>query len=109
MEWVALGVLAVAIIVVTVLLATGRLDVPTLAEATSSRRPLELPPTVTATDVDGLSLGTTLYGYAPAEVDAALDARRDRLAEQDRALGEQDRKRDGKLDEERDDHVHPDA
>lgn len=97
MEWVALGLLAVAVIVVTVLLATGRLDLPTLTEPTSTIPPIELPPTVTAADVDGLGLGTTLYGYAPAEVDAALDARRDRLAEQDRAF------------EGREEHVHPDA
>ncbi|EAQ00040.1 hypothetical protein JNB_07714 [Janibacter sp. HTCC2649] len=102
MEWVALAVLAVAVIVVTVLLATGRLNVEALAEPTSTTPPLELPPTVTSGDVDALSLGTTLYGYAPAEVDAALDARRDRLAEQDRALGE-------RTSGERDDHVHPDA
>lgn len=97
MEWVALGLLAVAVIAVTALLATGRLGVPTLADATSTKPPLELPPTVTSADVDGLSVGTTLYGYAPAAVDAALDARRDRLAEQERALAEADG------------HVHPDA
>lgn len=97
MEWVALALLAVAVIVVTVLLATGRLDASTLAEPTSTTPPIELPTTVTAAHVEGLSLGTTLYGYAPAEVDAALDARRDRLAEQGRALEEQDN------------HVHPDA
>ncbi|WP_353952960.1 hypothetical protein V6K52_05870 [Knoellia sp. S7-12] len=97
MEWVALGLLAVAVIAVTALLATGRLDVLTLADATSTTPPLELPQTVTAADVDGLSVGTTLYGYAPAEVDAALDARRDRLAEQESALAEADG------------HVHPDA
>ena len=97
MEWVALGLLAVAVIAVTAFVVTGRLDVPTLSQATSSTPPLELPQTVTSADVDNLSLGTTLYGYAPAEVDAALDSRRDRLAEQERALAEQDG------------HVHPDA
>ena len=97
MQWVALGLLVVAVIAVTALLATGRLDALTLADATSTKPPLELPPTVTAAEVDGLSMGTTLYGYAPAEVDAALDARRDRLAEQERALAEVDG------------HVHPDA
>jgi hypothetical protein len=101
-EWVALAVLAVAVITVTVLLATGRLTAATLAEPTSATPPLELPSNVTAPDVDGLSLGTTLYGYAPAEVDAALDARRDRIAEQDRAWAE-------RTSGERDDHVHPDA
>ena len=102
MEWVALVVLAVAVIVVTVLLATGRLDVPTLAQPTSTKPPLEFPPTFAAADVDALSLGTSLYGYAPGEVDAALDARRDRLEAQDRAL--QDR-----AFKEPDKHVHPDA
>ncbi|MFC7489653.1 MULTISPECIES: hypothetical protein [unclassified Knoellia] len=97
MEWVALGLLAVAVVVVTVGVVTGRLDAPGLAAPTSTTPPLELPPTLTSADVDHLSLGTTLYGYVPADVDAALDARRDRLAEQERVLAE------------RDGHVHPDA
>lgn len=97
MEWVALGLLAVTVITVTALVATGRLGGIAMAEPTSTRPPLDLPDTVTSADVDALSVGTTLYGYAPVEVDAALDARRDRLAEQERALAE------------RDGHVHPDA
>lgn len=96
MEWVALGVLAVAVIAVTALVATGRVG-GAMAEPTSTRPPLDVPDTVTSSDVDALSVGTTLYGYDPAEVDVALDARRDRLAEQERALAE------------RDGHVHPDA
>lgn len=97
MQWVALGLLTVAVITVTALVATGRADLPGLAEPTSTRPPLELPETITSTDVDALSMGTAFYGYLPDEVDAALDARRDRLAEQERALAE------------RDGHVHPDA
>lgn len=97
MEWIALGLLAVTVITVTALVATGRVDVAGLVEPTSTRPPLALPETVTSTDVDALSVGTALYGYAPAEVDAALDARRDRLAAQEFAL------------EERDGHVHPDT
>lgn len=97
MEWVALGLLAVAVITVTALVATGRLGGIAMGDPTSSRPPLELPDAVTSADVDSLSVGSTLYGYAPADVDAALDARRDRLAEQERALAE------------RDGHVHPDA
>lgn len=96
-EWVALGLLAVAVIAVTALVATGRLGGVALAEPTSTRPPLDLPDTVTSSDVDALSVGTALYGYAPAEVDVALDARRDRLAEQENALAD------------RDGHVHPDA
>lgn len=97
MEWVALGLLAVAVIAVTALVATGRLGGIALAEPVSTRPPLELPETVTSADVDSLSVGTTFYGYASREVDAALDARRDRLAEQERALAD------------RDGHVHPDT
>jgi hypothetical protein len=96
-EWVALSLLAAAVVTVTALVATGRLQVVGLAEPTSTRPPLELPQTVRSSDVDALSLGATFYGYAPADVDTALDARRDRLAHQEREL------------DERDGHVHPDT
>lgn len=64
-----------------------------------------------ASDVDRLSLGTTVYGYAAEDVDAALDARRHRLADQERALsGEQQRSAVGRDSaSERDGHVHPHA
>lgn len=88
MEWVALGALAVAVIAVTVLVATGRLELTPLSDPVSSVPPLELPERLTSADVHPLRIGTTLYGYAPGEVDAALDARRDRLAEQERELSE---------------------
>ncbi|KRE42131.1 hypothetical protein [Knoellia sp. Soil729] len=97
MEWVALSLLAAAVVTVTALVATGRLEVAGLAEPTTTRAPLELPQTVRSSDVDVLSMGSTLYGYAPAEVDKALDSRRDRLADQERQLAG------------RDGHVHPDA
>lgn len=104
MEWVVLALLAVAVVTVTALVATGRLDVPGMAQATSTRPPLELPHTITSADVDELSVGTTLYGYAPDDVDPALDARRDRLAEQERELAD---RRPTPAD--REGHVHPDA
>ncbi|KGN33661.1 cell division protein DivIVA [Knoellia sinensis KCTC 19936] len=88
MEWVALGLLAVAVIAVTALVATGRVDAPVLPEATSSVPPLELPEHPTSADITPLRLGTALHGYAPAEVDRALERRQDRLAEQERALEE---------------------
>ncbi|MEO6020908.1 MAG: hypothetical protein ABIP45_11735 [Knoellia sp.] len=113
MEWVALALLAVAVIVVTVLMATGRLDLPALAEPTSTTPPLELPSTITSTDVDQLSIGTTFYGYAPAEVDGALDARRDRLAEQERERAERGSAGPQSAEQihsrpNEDGHVHPD-
>ncbi|KGN39628.1 hypothetical protein [Knoellia subterranea] len=86
MQWVALGLLAVTVITVTVLVATDRLDLAGMAEATSSKPPLELPEQLTAGDVDQLALGTAAYGYEPAAVDVALQERRDRLAEQEEAL-----------------------
>ena len=103
MEWVALGALAVAVIAVTALVATGRLDLAPLSDPVSTLPPLELPERPTSADVDPLRLGTTLYGYAPAEVDAALDARRDRLAEQERELSAPS------TPSHREGHVHPDA
>lgn len=97
MEWVALAVLAVAVIAVTALVATGRFEPALLGEPSRTRPPLDLPEQPTSDDIDQLRLGTSAYGYAPEDVDAALDARRQRLAEQERDLAE------------RDDHVHPDA
>lgn len=90
MEWAALALLAVAVLTATVLVVAGRLEAPVLAEATSTTPPFHLAEHPTSTDVDRLRLGTALYGYSPAHVDAALDARRDRLAEQEAALGEGD-------------------
>ena len=104
MEWVALAVLAVAVIAVTVLVATGRLELTPLSDPVSTLPPFELPDHPTSADVDPIRVGTTLYGYAPAEVDAALDARRDRLAEQERELSEQ-----AHAPAPREGHVHPDA
>lgn len=103
MEWVALGALVVAVTAVTALAATGRLDLTPMSDPVSSRPPLEMPERPTSADVDPLRLDSTLYGYAPPEVDAALDARRDRLAEQERELSarESSAHREG--------HVHPDA
>lgn len=97
MEWVALGVLAVTVTAVTALVATGRLEPGLLGEPGSTRPPLDLPEQPTSEDIDSLRLGTTVGGYAPEDVDAALDARRRRLAEQERDLAD------------RDGHVHPDA
>lgn len=104
MEWVALGALAVTVIAVTALVATGRLELTPMSDAVSTLPPFEMPEHPTSADVDPLRVGTTLYGYAPAEVDAALDARRDRLAEQERALSEQT-----PSPAPREGHVHPDA
>jgi len=103
-EWVALGALAVAVIAVTALVATGRLDLTPLSEPLSTLPPFEMPERPTSADVDPLRLGTTLYGYSTDEVDAALDSRRDRLAEQERELSAQE-----PAHSHREDHVHPDA
>lgn len=97
MEWVALALLAVAVVAVTTLVATGRFTFDPLSEPVGTVPPLNLPDEPTSGDVDRLRLGTSLYGYAPADVDAAIDARRERLTEQERLLAD------------RDSHVHPDA
>ena len=104
MEWVALGALAVAVIAATALVATGRVELPPMEGPVSTLPPLELPEQPTSADVDPLRVGTTLYGYAPGEVDAALDARRDRLAEQERELSLQHPARSPG-----EGHVHPHA
>ena len=54
--------------------ATGRIDPQLLTESTSAVPPLEMPERPTSEDVDRLRLGTSVYGYATTEVDAALDA-----------------------------------
>lgn len=88
-EWVALALLAAAVVAGTVFVATGRLDPDPLSEPTSTRPPLGLPDEPGSEDVDRLRLGTTVYGYATEDVDTALEARRTRLAEQERELAEQ--------------------
>ena len=117
-EWVALALLAAAVVAGTVLVATGRLEPDPLSEPTSTRPPLGLPDEPGSADVDRLRLGTAVYGYAADDVDTALEARRTRLAEQERELAdlegepadEQREPADERHDrEERDRHVHPDA
>lgn len=90
MEWVVLALLAVAVVAATVLVMAGRVEPPTMSEATSTAPPLELPEEPTSADIDDVRLGTALHGYVPSEVDSALDARRDRLAAQEAALAERD-------------------
>ncbi|WP_404381177.1 hypothetical protein LL946_12685 [Knoellia locipacati] len=104
MEWLALALLTVAVIAVTTLVATGRLVPEPLSEPTSTVPPLELPGEPTSVDVDRLRLGTSVYGYAVGDVDAALDARRDRLADQERAIADR-----SPSPEDRNGHVHPHA
>jgi len=96
-EWVALALLAAAVVTGTVLVATGRVEPDLLSEPTSTHPPLGLPDEPGSEDVDRLRLGTAVYGYAVEDVDTALEARRTRLAAQERELAE------------RDGHVHPDA
>ncbi|MDT0214392.1 hypothetical protein Q9R29_10890 [Rothia sp. ARF10] len=129
MEWVALALLAAAVVAGTVLVATGRLEPDPLSDPTSTRPPLGLPDEPGSEDVDRLRLGTAVYGYAADDVDTALEARRTRLAEQERELSERQgelaerqgelAERQGELAEERADdapdrvkeadRVHPDA
>lgn len=90
MEWVAFALLAVAVVVVAGLVATGRLTPDPMSEPTTTVPPLDLPDRPASDDVDRLRLGTAVYGYAPADVDAALEARRERLAEQERLLADRD-------------------
>ena len=125
MEWVALALLAAAVVAGTVLVATGRVEPALLSEPTSTRPPLGLPDEPGSEDVDRLRLGTAVYGYAADDVDAALEARRTRLADQERELADQEREPADEerepVDEDREPvdeeraragrggHVHPDA
>jgi hypothetical protein len=115
-EWVALALLAAAVVAATVLVATGRFEPTPLSEPTSTRPPLEIPEHPSSTDVDGIRLGTSVYGYVPQDVDAALDARQQRLADQERALAHQGQAHahqelahQEQALADRDGHVHPHA
>ncbi|KGN33597.1 hypothetical protein N798_06430 [Knoellia flava TL1] len=109
MEWVVLALLAAAVVAGTVLVATGRLEPDPLSEPTSTRPPLALPDEPGSEDVDRLRLGTAVYGYAVDDVDAALEARRTRLAEQEREFAERERELAEQKRKERVGRVHPDA
>lgn len=117
MEWVALALLTAAVVAGTVLIATGRVEPDLLSEPTSTRPPLGLPDEPGSEDVERLRLGTSVYGYAVDDVDTALEARRARLAEQERELADRQEKRpederqeaDEREHEEQDGHVHPHA
>ncbi|MBM6405127.1 DivIVA domain-containing protein [Phycicoccus sp. CSK15P-2] len=76
----------VALVAATLAVASGRLRVDGLAEATTSTPDHGLGTEPEASDVDSVHFDTAPRGYRPEDVDARLDALRDELADREREL-----------------------
>ena len=85
---VIFALVAVALVVVVLGVASGRLTVDPLAEAVHTTPDTGLPSRPTAADVDAVRFDTALRGYRVDEVDAHLAGLRDQLAERERVLAE---------------------
>ncbi|HET9020695.1 MAG TPA: DivIVA domain-containing protein [Ornithinibacter sp.] len=85
---ILLAVVAVALVVVVLGVASGRVAVDPLAEAVHSTPDHGLPAAPQAADVDGVRFDTALRGYRMEEVDAQLDVLRHDLAERERTLAD---------------------
>ena len=85
---VILALVAVALVVVVLGVASGRVTVDPLAEAVHTTPDTGLPPSPTAADVDAVRFDTALRGYRIDEVDAHLADLRDELAERERLLAD---------------------
>lgn len=85
---VILALVAVALVVVVLGVASGRIRVDPLAEAVHTTPDAGLPPDPAAADVDAVRFDTALRGYRVDEVDAHLAGLRDELAERERVLAD---------------------
>lgn len=84
---VLLLLLVAAALVVAVLgVATGRIGVDPLADAVHTTPDHGLPEQPDAADVDAVRFDTAARGYAMADVDAHLDTLRETLAEREREV-----------------------
>ena len=83
---VVLALVAVAVVVAVLAVASGRLPVDPLADAVHTTPDAGLPPAPVAGDVDTVRFDTALRGYRMDDVDARLDELRDTLAERERTL-----------------------
>ena len=85
---VILALVAVALVVTVLGVASGRIPVDPLAEAVHTTPDTGLPDEPTASDVDAVRFDTAMRGYRVDEVDAHLEALRDELAARERALSD---------------------
>jgi DivIVA domain-containing protein len=85
---VILVLVAVALVVAVLGVATGRLPADPLADAVRSTPDPGLPEPPQADDVDAVRFDTALRGYRMEDVDDRLEALRDELAERERTLAE---------------------
>lgn len=77
---------AAALVAAVLGVASGRILVDPLADATHSTPDHGLPASPDSTDVDPVRFDTAPVGYDPREVDAHLDALRETLEEQERRI-----------------------
>ena len=87
MALVLLVLVAVAVVLAVLAVASGRWPVDPLAEPVRSTPDHGLPDVPRSSDVDGVRFDTAARGYRMAEVDARLAELRDALAEREHALG----------------------
>jgi DivIVA domain-containing protein len=84
---VLLTLVAVAVVLAVLAVASGRWPVDPLAAPVRSTPDHGLPDVPRSTDVDGVRFDTAARGYRQADVDARLAALRDALAEREHDLG----------------------
>jgi DivIVA domain-containing protein len=85
---VILVLVAVALVVTVLGVATGRLPADPLADAVRSTPDPGLPERPQADDVEAVRFDTALRGYRMEDVDDRLEVLRDELAERERTLAE---------------------
>ena len=83
-----MALVAVALVVVVLGVASGRVAVDPLAEAVHTTPDTGLPDEPEAADVDAVRFDPALRGYRVDEVDAHLADLRDGLAERERVLAD---------------------
>ena len=83
---VILALVAVALVVAVLGVASGRIAVDPLSAPVHTAPDPGLPDLPAAADVDGVRFDTALRGYTMRSVDARLEALRDDLAERERTL-----------------------
>ncbi len=85
---VILVLVAVALVVAVLGVATGRLPADPLSDAVRTTPDPGLPERPQADDVDAVRFDTALRGYRMEDVDDRLEVLRDELAERERTLAE---------------------
>jgi DivIVA domain-containing protein len=85
---ILLALVAVALVVSVLGVASGRIPADPLADAVHTTPDTGLPDEPTASDVDAVRFDTAMRGYRVDEVDAHLEVLRDELAERERVVSE---------------------